>query len=106
MDRRDGQSIETAQMPEASLLGRYAEDVESGNADMELHSVCDNHSTAIDRATKTTPFRPSPRPTDTGNGAIVAFERVGANRQNAGRRTLTYIGKTTSLRIWRQANGG
>lgn len=31
-------------MSAASLLGRYAEDVESGNADMESHPACDNHS--------------------------------------------------------------
>ena len=84
---------------------KYAEDMERGNVDMESPIVCDNHLPAAELCGNM-PFRPSPRPTDTGNGAIVAFERVGANRQNAGRRTLTYIGKTTSLRIWRQANGG
>lgn len=44
MDRRDGQSIETAQMLSESLPGKYAEDMKPENADMESPIVCDNHS--------------------------------------------------------------
>lgn len=92
-------------MPSESLPGKYAEDMKPENAGMESPIVCDNHLPAAELCGNM-PFRLSPRPLDTGNGAIVAFEQVGANRQNAGRRTLTYIGKTMRLRIWRQANGG
>ena len=50
-------------------------------------------------ATGNRAFSPLSPPLYTGGGAIVAFERIGANRQSVGKRTLSYIGKTTRLRI-------
>lgn len=81
--------------------------MESGNADMESPIVCDNHSNDNYDLSYGKSHLFVSRPAHSTRGAgRETFERVGANRQNAGRRTLTYIGKTTSLRIWRQANGG
>ena len=67
-------------MPEESILGRYAEDVESGNAGMESHPACDNHPPEIDRATGNRAFSPLSPLLDTVNGAIRTVHLFGMNR--------------------------
>lgn len=82
--------------------------MESGNADMESPIVCDNHSNDNYDLSygKSRLFAPRPVLSTRGTGRLERSSEFGANRQSVGRRTLTHIGKTTRLRIWRQAIGG